>query len=131
MKWQLAGFYKKKKETFIKVLLNRKNFEDLTNFIRLRFWKVKINFSDGVQLITEVKLRKIFKTKSMWKLNFKGYKNKKKLSKISKDFCAKFLNKSVILKIIVDLYWKKSRIFTCAELCRFPEKSNKKNAAIW
>jgi len=56
--WQ--GFIKKKKETFIKVLLNRKNFEDLTNFIRLRFRKVKINFSDGVQLITEVKLRKNF-----------------------------------------------------------------------
>ena len=67
----------------------------------------------------------------MWKLNFKGYKNKKKLYKISKDFCAKFLNKSVILKIITDIYWKKLRIFTCAELCRFPEKSNKKNAAIW
>ena len=69
---------------------------------------------------------KIFKTESMWKLNFKGHKNKKKLYKISKDFCAKFLNKSVILKIIADLYWKKSRIFTCAELCRFLEKSNKK-----
>ena len=62
----------------------------------------------------------------MWKLNFKGYKNKKKLYKISKDFYAKFLNKSVILKINAELYWKKSWIFTYAELCRFLEKSNKK-----
>ena len=81
--------------------------------------------------LQKLNLEKIFKTESMWKLNFKGHKNKKKLYKISKDFCAKFLNKSVILKIITDFYWKKSRIFTYAELCRFPEKSNKKNTAIW
>ena len=55
-----TGRFYKKKKTFIKILLNRKNFEDLTNFIRLRFRKVKINFSDRVQLITEVKLRKNF-----------------------------------------------------------------------
>ena len=45
---------------FINVSLNKKKFEDLTNFIQLKFRKVKINFSDGVQLITEVKLRKNF-----------------------------------------------------------------------
>ena len=76
--------------------------------------------------LQKLNLEKIFKTESMWKLNFKGHKNKKKLYKIFKDFCVKFLNKSVILKIITDLYWKKSRIFTYAELCRFSEKSNKK-----
>ena len=45
---------------FINISLNKKKFEDLTNFIQLRFRKVKINFSDRVQLITEVKPRKNF-----------------------------------------------------------------------
>ena len=53
-------FFKKKKEIFIKVSLNRKNFKDFTNFIQLRFQKVKINFNNKVQLIIEVKLRKNF-----------------------------------------------------------------------
>ena len=47
----------KKREMFINVSLNKKKFEDLTNFIQLKFRKVKIR-------LQKLNLEKIFKTES-------------------------------------------------------------------